>query len=135
MTKTYLDNLTYRILGAAIEVHKHLGPGLLESVYQKCLMRELELRNIEFKSQILTELNYKECLVPAELRCDLLVENAIVIELKACESTLPVHEGQLLTYMRLLQKPKGILINFNSINIIKQGQKTFVNDIFKNLPD
>ena len=107
MTKTYLDNLTYRILGAAIEVHKHLGPGLLESVYQKCLMRELELRNIEFKSQILTELNYKECLGPAELRCDLLVENAIVIELKACESTLPVHEGSYLPICGYCKNPKG----------------------------
>jgi len=135
MTKRFLDELTYRVIGAAIEVHKQLGPGLLESVYQKCLAHELRLRGIGFKSQILTELNYKECIVPAELRCDLLIEDSIVIELKSCENVLPVHEAQLLTYMRLLEKPKGILINFNTVNIFKQGQKTFVNELFSKLPD
>jgi len=135
MTKRDLDRLTYGVIGAAIEVHKQLGPGLLESVYQKCLVRELQLRGLSFKSQILTELNYKDCVVPAELRCDLLIENSIVVELKSCEHVLPVHEAQLLTYMRLLNRPKGILINFNTVNIFKYGQKTFVNELFSELPD
>lgn len=135
MTKRDLDRLTYGVIGAAIEVHKQLGPGLLESVYQKCLVHELQLRGLSFKSQILTELNYKDCVVPAELRCDLLIENSIVVELKACEHVLPVHEAQLLTYMRLLNRPKGILINFNTVNIFKYGQKTFVNELFSELPD
>lgn len=135
MTKKYLNELTYKIIGAAIEVHKELGPGLLESVYHKCLKQELFLRNIKFTSEQIVPVNYKGVSIDAELRCDLVIENAIVVELKSVEAIVPVFEAQLLTYMKLLDKPKGIIINFNCTNIFKEGQKTFVNEIFRDLPE
>src|SRR5215510_10056104 len=113
MTKKLLDELTYAIIGCAIEVHKHLGPGLLESVYQKCFIHELCLRNLSFVVQIMTPVNYKGIILDADLRLDVLVEDLIIVELKSMEGILAVHEAQLLTYMKLLEKPKGILINFN----------------------
>ena len=134
MTKKYLDELTYQIIGAAIEVHKALGPGLLESVYQKCLKRELQLRNLVSHSEFLVSVHYKGVDVNADLRCDFLIENTIVVELKSVEGIAPIHEAQLLTYMKLLEKPKGILINFNCVHLFKQGQKTFVNEYFRILP-
>jgi len=111
-----------------------LGPGLLESVYQKCFIHELCLGNLQFVSQIITPINYKGKVLNADLRADLLVENLIMVELKSMDGILPVHEAQLLTYMKLLQKPKGILLNFNCTNIFKEGQKTFVNEYFSALP-
>ena len=134
ITKKLLDELTYRIIGCAIEVHKQLGPGLLESVYQKCFIQELCLRNLSFVSQVMAPINYKGIVLDADLRLDVLVEDLIIIELKSMEGILPVHEAQLLTYMKLLQKPKGILINFNCTNIFKEGQKTLVNEYFAQLP-
>ena len=118
-----MDELTYKIIGCAIEVHKQLGPVLLESVYQKCFIHELCLGNLQFVSQIITPINYKGKVLNADLRADLLVENLIMVELKSMDGILPVHEAQLLTYMKLLQKPKGILLNFNCTNIFKEGQK------------
>ncbi len=133
-TKKQLDELTYKIIGSAIEVHKELGPGLLESIYHKCLKKELLLRGINFKSEFSIPLLYKNEPLDTELRCDLLIENQIVVELKAVETMMPIFEAQLLTYMKLLEVPKGILINFNVKNIFHEGQKTFVNDYFKLLP-
>ncbi len=133
-TKKQLDELTYKIVGSAIEVHKELGPGLLESIYHKCLKKELLLRGINFKSEFSIPLLYKNEPLDTELRCDLLIENQIVVELKAVETMMPIFEAQLLTYMKLLEVPKGILINFNVKNIFHEGQKTFVNDYFKLLP-
>lgn len=134
MTQSYLNELTYKVVGCAIEVHKHLGPGLLESVYEKCFRKELALKNLEYKTQLFMPIEYKGLLLDAELRLDFVVEDLLIVELKAIEGILPVHEAQVLTYMRLLQKPKGILTNFNCINIFKEGQKTFVNDLFASLP-
>jgi len=133
ITRKYLDDMTYKIIGAAIEVHKVLGPGLLESVYHKCLKEELKLREINFESEKIVPVNYKGVIAITDLRCDFLIENCIVIELKAAESMLPIHEAQLLTYMKLLKIPKGILINFNCSNIFKDGQKTLVNQHFNEL--
>lgn len=135
MTKKDVNILTYKVLGAAIEVHKILGPGLLESVYHRCLKQELNLRNISFQSELIIPVNYKSVELIAELRCDFLVENALVIELKAIEAIAPVHEAQVFTYMKLLNIPKGILLNFHSANLFKDGQKTFVNEIFRALKD
>jgi GxxExxY protein len=135
MTRKYLDDLTYKIIGAAIEVHKVLGPGQLESVYHKCMELELKLRGISFQTEKVVEIVYKGTTVNAELRCDLLVEDAIVVELKAVQEILPVHKAQILSYMNLLEKPKGILINFNVTNIYNEGQQTFVNKIFERLND
>lgn len=135
ITKKYLDELTYKVIGCAIEVHKHLGPGLLESVYEKCFLRELSLQGLEFKCQLWVPLQYKGLELDTELRLDVLVEDILCVELKAQEGLLPIHEAILLSYMQMLQKPKGILINFHSLNIFKEGQKTLVNSLFSLLPD
>ena len=135
ITKSYLKDLTYKVTGAAIEVHKRLGPGLLESVYHKCLAKELELRNIPFKSEYKIPYNYKGFNLDIELRCDFLIEDILVVELKSVESVLPVHEAQILTYMKLINSPKGLMLNFNVENLYYDGQKTFVNEIFKTLSD
>jgi len=135
LTKQYLDQLTYKVIGAAIEVHKALGPGLLESVYHKCMKKELELKGIGFQSELSVPVDYKGLEIDTELRCDLLIENCLAVELKSVDVMLPIHEAQILTYMRLLEVPKGILINFNCVNIFKEGQKTFVNELFCDLKD
>lgn len=135
LTKKYLNTLTYKVIGAAIEVHRILGPGLLESVYKKCFCRELSLQKINFIRQKCVALNYKGLDVEADLRFDVLVEDVLMVELKTVESFAPVHDAILLTYMRLLEKPKGILINFHCVNIFKEGQKTLVNELFRQLPD
>jgi GxxExxY protein len=135
ITKSYLTDLTYQINGAAIEVHKFLGSGLLESVYHKCLKKELNLRGISFKSELLVPIVFKDLEIETDLRCDLFIENCIVIELKAIEIILPIHHAQLMTYMKLLESPKGILYNFHSVNLYEDGQKTFVNEYFRFLED
>ncbi len=135
ITKKYLNELTYKVIGCAIEVHKHIGPGLLESIYEKCFLRELALRGIEFKSQIWVPLEYKGLELDTELRLDVLVEDILCVELKAQEGLLPIHDAVLLSYMQMLQKPKGVLINFHCVNIFKEGQKTLVNNLFSLLPE
>ena len=135
VTKKYLNDLTYQVIGCAIEVHKHLGPGLLESVYEKCFIKELNLRGIANRSQIWVPLEYKGLSLDADLRMDVLVEEILCVELKAQEGFLAVHDSILLSYMQMLQKPKGVLINFHCVNIFKQGQKTLVNNLFFSLPD
>jgi GxxExxY protein len=127
LTKVQIKDLTYQINGAAIEVHKSLGPGLLESVYHKCLVHELNIREISFTSELSVPVNYKGLQLETELRCDLFIENTIVVELKTVEKILPIHEAQLLTYMNLLEAPFGILFNFNTTNIYHDGQKTYIN--------
>lgn len=134
ITQKYLDELTYKIIGCAIEVHKQLGPGLMESVYQKCFNREISLKNFTQASELWVPIAYKGINLEADLRLDVLVEDLIIVELKSIEGILPVHEAQVLTYMKLLKKPKGILINFNCTNIFKEGQKTFVNEYYAALP-
>lgn len=134
ISQKYLDDLTYEIIGCAIEVHKQLGPGLLESVYEKCLIHELRAKGLNIQSQQRIPINYKGLELDAELRYDVLVEDLIVAELKAMDGILPIHEAVLLTYMKMLEKPKGIIINFNCTNIFKYGQKTMVNEFYSNLP-
>ncbi|MFM9945997.1 MAG: GxxExxY protein [Bacteroidia bacterium] len=135
ITKKYLDELTYKVIGCAIEVHKHLGPGLLESVYEKCFVKELDLKGIKYQKQVWVPLNYKGLELDTELRLDVLVEDILCVELKAQEGILPVHEATLLSYMQMLQKPKGVLINFYCVNIFKDGQRTLVNSLFSSLPE
>lgn len=134
MTKKEVTKLSYQIIGCAIQVHKELGPGLLESVYQKCLKYELEKNGFFVVQQLSVPVMYDDMEMDVELRLDLLVNDCIVIELKTVENLLPVHEAQLLTYMKLLSKPQGLLINFYTDNITK-SMKPFVNDIFSQLPD
>jgi len=133
VTKQYLTELVYEVNGAAIEVHKALGPGLLESVYLKCMKTELKMRGVQFQSELLVPLNFKGMEISADLRCDLFIENILVVELKAIDGILPIHEAQILTYMRLLNAPEGLLINFNVTHIFKEGQRTFVNDLYRHL--
>jgi GxxExxY protein len=135
VTRKYVNELTYKVLGCAIEVHRHVGPGLIESVYEKCFVKELALRGLQYKKQLCVPMEYKGLSLEAELRLDVIVEDILCVELKAIEGLLPIHEAILMTYMRMLQKPKGILINFNCKNIFKYGQKTLVNELFTALPN
>ncbi len=133
MTREYLKDLVYRVNGAAIQVHKKLRPGLLESVYHKCMIHELKNRNIKFKTELIIPINYDGLLLDADLGCDLLVENCLIVEFKAVENILPIHVAQLLTYMKLLKLPLGLMINFNCLHIFSEGQKTYVNELYEHI--
>lgn len=135
ITKSYLKDLIYRVNGAAIEVHKALGPGLLESVYHKCLKKELTIRKIHFKSELVVKVEYKGLKLDTELRCDLFIEDILPVELKAVDAIHPVHEAQLMTYMKLLNAPEGLLLNFNVTHLFTDGQRTMVNELYRELPD
>ncbi|MDB5249356.1 MAG: hypothetical protein JWQ40_3750 [Segetibacter sp.] len=134
ITKKYIDELTYKIIGCAIEVHKELGPGLLESIYHKCFLYELDQKGLKYQSELQVPVLYKGPRLHAGLRLDVLVEDLVIVELKSVQDLHPIFDATLLSYMRLLQKPKGILINFNCTNIFKEGQKTMVNEIYALLP-
>jgi GxxExxY protein len=108
------------VIGAAIEVHRTLGPGLLESVYEECLCREISLRSGRFQRQIEVPVIYKDVRLDCGYRVDLLVNEKVIVELKSVEQLLPIHEAQLMTYLRLLQKKVGLLINFN-VPVLKRG--------------
>ena len=129
-----ITKLSYEIMGCAIEVHKELGPGLLESIYEKCLTYELRNKGYKVGNQVTVPIIYKEISLVSNVRLDLLVNDTIVVEIKFVEHLLPVHQAQLLTYMRLLEKPQGILLNFNSYNITKSSIP-LVNNHFKKLVD
>ena len=130
MSKKDLDALSYLVIGCAIEVHKELGPGLLESVYETCFLDELKCKELFFQSQLVLPILYKGKNLETSLRLDVLVEDILIVELKSVETIIPTHQAQLLTYMKLLEKPKGIIINFNCTNIFKEGQKTLVNEYY-----
>ena len=134
LTKSQINKLSYDIIGAAIEVHKQLGPGLLESVYQQCLIYELESNGIEVLSQVKVPLDYKGLRLAQSLRLDLIVEDVIIIELKTVEIIQPVHKAQLLSYMQLARKPKGLLMNFYTENLSK-NVIPLVNNHFRDLPE
>lgn len=114
-------------MSACIEVHKEMGPGLLESVYEMCLMKEFELRGIKAKNQVPIPINYKGFELSKEFKIDILVENEIILELKSTETMIPVFEAQLISYLRLTNKKLGYLINFN-VPLVKTGIKRFVNN-------
>jgi GxxExxY protein len=119
MTKKNYNELSYAIIGCAIEVHKQLGPGLLESVYHKCMSEEMRYRKMNFQTELSVPVMYREIVVDTELRSDHLVENLIVVEYKAVEQMIPLYLAQIMTYLKLLKKSKGLLINFNCENISK----------------
>ncbi|MEL7119385.1 MAG: GxxExxY protein [Bacteroidota bacterium] len=135
LSKSYLTELIYQVNGAAIEVHQEMGPGLLESVYHKFMKYELQLRGISFESELWVPMYYKGVEVNSNLRCDLFVEGVLPVELKAVEMILGIHKMQLMTYMKLLNAPIGLLINFNVTNIFYNGQKTMVNELYRSLPE
>ena len=123
---TEANALTERIIGAAIEVHRNLGPGLLESVYEECLCYELVSTGLEFKRQVHLPVSYKGIKLDCGYKLDLLVENSVIVEIKSNEGLAPVHCAQLLTYLRIAEKPIGLLINFN-VPVLKNGLKRIVN--------
>jgi GxxExxY protein len=107
-------------VGCAIEVHKHIGPGLLESVYQRCFIEELENSGLHVQSQFYVSVTYKEKNLGGFLKLDLLINDLIVVEIKSVEVMIPLYKAQLLSYLKLTGKPKGLLINFNCENITNQ---------------
>jgi len=114
------DEWSHKIIGAAIEVHRYLGPGLLESAYEECLCREFELRNVPFVRQHRVRIEYKGVTVETAYRIDVLVADLVVIELKSVEKLEPIFEAQLLTYLRLYRRWLGLLMNFN-VPVLKDG--------------
>jgi len=121
------EELAKQIFTASLEVHKIMGPGLLESVYEMCLLKELQLRKISAESQVGIPLQFKGFDLSKEFRIDILVENEIIVELKSVDTLLPVHQAQIISYLKLADKRMGFLINFN-VPIIKNGFKRFVNN-------
>ncbi|HET8622348.1 MAG TPA: GxxExxY protein [Gemmatimonadales bacterium] len=114
------NSISDRAIGAAIEVHRHLGPGLLESSYHACLCRELELRSIKFATRLTLPLEYKGVRIAKGYIIDLLIEDVLIVEIKSIDKLLPIHSAQLMTYMRLLNVPSGLLMNFN-VPILPNG--------------
>ena len=114
------ENLTESIIGAAIEVHKELGPGLMESAYEECLCHELSVRDLPFQRQVPLPVCYKKIKLDCGYRMDIVVGNTVVLELKSIEIILPIHEAQLITYLKLSRLPVGLLINFN-VPLLKDG--------------
>jgi GxxExxY protein len=125
--KDYLNNLSKEAIGAAIEVHRDLGPGLLESTYEASLQHELELRGIASQRQLLLPIHYKDLLIPDAYRMDLLVENSLVVELKTVQSLLPVHSAQVLTYLKMSGKHLGFLINFHTVRLADEIKRFVYN--------
>jgi GxxExxY protein len=121
-----MNELTERVIGAAIEVHRHLGPGLLESVYEECLCYELSTAGLQFQRQLRLPVTYKGLKLDCGYVLDVLVEDAVIIEIKSNEGLLPVHCAQLLTYLKIANKEVGFLINFN-VPVLKNGLKRIVN--------
>jgi GxxExxY protein len=121
------NRLTEIVIGAAIEVHRELGPGLLESAYRECLCHELNLRGLKFAYEIPLPVQYKGVKLDCGYRLDILVENQVILELKTVEKLLPIHEAQLLTYLKLHKRQLGLLINFH-VPVLKDGIKRIVNN-------
>lgn len=134
ITQKYVNEVSHAIIGYAIEVHKELGPCLLESIYEKCITHLFQLNGYTVLSQQTIPINFRGLNLDCGLRFDMLVNDLVIVELKTVESFVPINETQLLSYLKLLKKPKGILINFNCVNIFKEGQKTFVTEHFRRLP-
>ena len=124
-TKMEFDELSRSVIGCAIEVHRNLGPGLLESTYRQCLACELSHAGILFQMEVPLPVRYKDILLDCGYRIDLLVRGELIVEIKSVEALLPVHQAQILTYMRLANVPIGLLINFN-VTRLQTGIKRFV---------
>ena len=126
-TKNFLNELSHKVIGAGIEVHRLLCPGLLEAVYVECLASELSEQGIEVRREVIVPIRYKGKALASPLRLDLLVENCLIVEAKSVDTLLPVHSAQLLTYLRMTEQKLGLLLNFN-VEVMRQGIKRIVND-------
>jgi GxxExxY protein len=133
ITQKYINDIAYKIVGCAIEVHKHLGPGLLESVFQTCLVEELENAGLNVQTLLYVPVRYKDKDLGGSLKLDILVNDLIIIELKAVDVMIPLFKAQLLSYLKLTGKPKGLLINFHCENIVEQ-MVPMVTEEFSKLP-
>jgi GxxExxY protein len=133
LTQKYIQDVSYKVIGCAIEVHKHLGPGLLESVYESCMIDELKNSGLSVQSQLYVPVVYKDKELQSSLKLDILVNDIIILELKAVEVMIPLYKAQLLSYLKLADKPKGLLINFHCENITEQ-MVSLVTDNFSKLP-
>lgn len=133
ITQKYINEISYKIIGCAIEVHKHLGPGLLESVYESCFIEEMKRSGLFVKSQLIIPIHYKGKNLGGNLKLDILVNDLIIVEEKAVEQMIPLFKAQLLSYLKLTEKPKGLLINFNCENI-KDQLVSMVTEDFAKLP-
>lgn len=126
MKKEFLNALAAEIVDACIDVHREMGPGLLESIYEYCLIKELHDRGIKAESQTSLPLHYKGEILPKDFRADIMVEDEVILELKTVDRILPVHEAQIISYMKLADKRLGFLLNFN-VDLMKHGIRRFVN--------
>ncbi|MFL5762484.1 MAG: GxxExxY protein [Bacteroidia bacterium] len=133
ITQEYVNNVSYEIVGCAIEVHRHIGPGLLESVYEECLIEELKSKGLKIDRQSHVPISYKGKILGTRLKLDLVVNNCVIVELKSVDTVIPVYKAQLLSYLKLTGKPKGLLINFNCENITRE-LIPLVTDEFSKLP-
>ncbi len=133
LTQKIVNDLAYKIVGCAIEVHKQIGPGLLESVYKECFTEELTAQGLTVTSEIYVPIYYRQKKLVHGLRLDLLINDTIVVEVKAVEKMIPLYQAQLLSYLKLTTKPKGLLINFNCNNIVQQ-MIPMVTEEFSKLP-
>jgi GxxExxY protein len=125
-TKEKALEVSYDVVGAAIEVHRHLGPGLLESLYQAALFAELRFRGLDVRKEVSLPLHYKEIPLGASLRLDMVVEDSVVVEVKSVEALAPIHRSQLLTYLKLTGHHVGLLINFN-VELLRHGLRRILN--------
>jgi len=132
-TQKQIHEISYKIIGCAIEVHKHLGPGLLESVYEPCFIDEMKSAGLSVKSQVYVPVHYKGKDLGGSLKLDLLINDLIIVEEKAVELMIPLYKAQLLSYLKLAGKPKGLLINFNCENVTEQ-MVSLVTEEFAKLP-
>jgi len=134
ISQKYVDQITHSIIGCAIDIHKELGPGLLESAYEKCMIYLLNKKGFKVESQLEVPITFQDLTISRAYKLDLLVEDLVIVELKTIREFAPVDKAQILTYLRFLKKPKGILINFHCSNIFYEGQQTFITKEYSNLP-
>jgi len=125
-----LNEISGRVIACALKVHTAIGPGVLESVYQTCLQHELQRAKLEVQAQVALPVTYDDLQLDSGYRIDLLVENTIIVELKCVETLLPIHKAQLLTYLRLANKPLGLLLNFNVVHL-REGIKRVLNNKYR----
>ncbi|WP_114820795.1 GxxExxY protein [Chryseobacterium sp. KLBC 52] len=133
MTQKLVNDLSYKIVGACIEVHKLVGPGLYEEVYHKCLEREFDLLGLNYQSELEIPFLYKGSHIDCKVKCDFLIEELIVLELKSVTDIHQIHKAQTMNYMNLLKVPRSILVNFNVTNLYHEGCEFFASKIFKEL--
>lgn len=134
ITQEFINDLSYKVVGACIEVHKLASPGLYEEVYHQCLETEFKLLGLKYKSELEIPFFYKGEHVNCKLKCDFLIEDLIVLELKSVAEIHQIHKAQTMNYMNLLKIPRSILVNFNVMNLYHEGCESFASKIFKELP-